>query len=594
VKAKTVPEPLLPELRKLADATGDPWFDLLAIEVEARALEARGESEREEVALLRALSKCDPRWLEFRCARLEFRLATSYLDMSRLPESEQLTRAVWARARRTGDWSLEKRALQLLANLESLSGEVGAKRLSVARAYVGEIARRNPDRCQDLSWGRELLAMMLVNRLDLAGARRELAEAAKIRAKCPQARLDPDRVFTEAHVLRDPAAPPAEVAALRAEIAELRRDADPGRRAFLDHVEGRLLIERDRAAATVLLEQSIATAGAAPGDAEARRARSYSYAVLALDAARAGEWERVWKLLGEEAGFAPADRCTVGVAVDDDRALAVIRDAAGAIHGHFDGRRGAPAPAANDEAVRTLVPEALRARLAACEAVEVVARAPIHGAPALFGGDVAWSYRSGRAPSAEAPPAAGHTLVIANTEPPAALALPQLAAWRSKLAPDRILEGRGATPSRALAELAEARYVELHVHGMVNAAVADAASLLMSPEPDGRHALTAAMIRKQPLRGRPIVVLAACHAASTAPNLFQSWSLPAAFIDAGARAVIASTGVIDDASAGAFFDDLRARLDRGVSPPIALRAARTEWLAAHPAAAWVRSLMVFQ
>jgi hypothetical protein len=52
--------------------------------------------------------------------------------------------------------------------------------------------------------------------------------------------------------------------------------------------------------------------------------------------------------------------------------------------------------------------------------------------------------------------------------------------------------------------------------------------------------------------------------------------------------------VIDDADAGALFDDLHARLDRGVSPPIALRDARRAWLAAHPGAAWVRSLMVFQ
>jgi CHAT domain-containing protein len=185
-------------------------------------------------------------------------------------------------------------------------------------------------------------------------------------------------------------------------------------------------------------------------------------------------------------------------------------------------------------------------------------------------------------------------VVIANTEPPALLGLPRLAAWRSRFPPDRMIEGGGATPSRALAELAEARYAELHVHGMVSATVPDAAFLMMSPEADERYALTAAMIRKQPLRGRPIVVLAACHAASTAPNLYQPWSLPAAFIDAGARAVIASSGVIEDASASEFFDDLRARLDRGTPPPIALRDARRAWLASRPADAWVRLLMVFQ
>jgi hypothetical protein len=70
--------------------------------------------------------------------------------------------------------------------------------------------------------------------------------------------------------------------------------------------------------------------------------------------------------------------------------------------------------------------------------------------------------------------------------------------------------------------------------------------------------------------------------------------LPAAFVAAGARAVIASTEVIEDADAGIFFDDLRARIERGVSPTVALRDARSAWLAVHPAADWVRSLMVFQ
>jgi CHAT domain-containing protein len=117
---------------------------------------------------------------------------------------------------------------------------------------------------------------------------------------------------------------------------------------------------------------------------------------------------------------------------------------------------------------------------------------------------------------------------------------------------------------------------------------------MLSPEPDGRYALTAAAIREQPLRGNPIVVLAACHAAVTARYRHEAWNLPAAFIAAGARAVVASTDVISDADAGAFFDEMRARIERGVSPAVALRDARSAWLAAHPAAAWVRSLMVYE
>ena len=90
------------------------------------------------------------------------------------------------------------------------------------------------------------------------------------------------------------------------------------------------------------------------------------------------------------------------------------------------------------------------------------------------------------------------------------------------------------------------------------------------------------------------MVLAACHAATAAAYRHEAWSLPSAFLAAGARAVIASTDIISDADAGAFFDDLRARIQRGTAPDTALRDARSVWLAEHPAAAWTRALMVFQ
>jgi cellulose synthase operon protein C len=129
---------------------------------------------------------------------------------------------------------------------------------------------------------------------------------------------------------------------------------------------------------------------------------------------------------------------------------------------------------------------------------------------------------------------------------------------------------------------------------MVNPAISDASFLMLSPDAGGRYALTAAAIRKQPLRGRPIVILAACHAGATASYRHEPWGLPAAFVEAGARGVIASPDVIADADAGAFFDALRARIERGASPAVALHDVRLEWLAAHPGAAWVRSLMVFR
>jgi hypothetical protein len=397
-------------------------------------------------------------------------------------------------------------------------------------------------------------------------------------------------VFVEAHVARDD-----QVAAVRAEIAKLRAAAatTPGDQAFLDQTEGMLLLDRDRAAGIALLERAIAASRAiARADVEAHKARSYAYSALVLDAGRAGDWPRAWQLLGDEVGVA-IDRCGLGVAVEGRRSIVVVRDGAGALAGVYEEARSAREPVMREAAAANLIPAALRDRLRGCAEVAVVARPPIQGSPALLPIDIAWSYRSAAA-AHDPGPAHGVRLVISNAEPPAELGLPRLLPWGSATAPDVALEGAAATPSRALAALADAGFVEIHAHGMVNAAVSDASFLMLSPDPDGRYALTAAAIRKQPLRGRPIVVLAACHAGATASYRHEPWGLPAAFVEAGARAVIASPDVIADADAGALFDAVRARIEGGASPAVALHDTRLAWLAAHPEAEWVRSLMVFQ
>jgi hypothetical protein len=307
--------------------------------------------------------------------------------------------------------------------------------------------------------------------------------------------------------------------------------------------------------------------------------------LLTLDAGRAGDWPLVWKLLGDEAGV-KLERCGLGVAVEGRRSVVVSRDAAGAIAGAYDASRiGA-------ERDTVLIPVALRDAVRGCPEIDVLARAPVQGVPTLLPIDVAWSYRS--ASAAPEGPSRGPRLVISNAEPPAELGLARLLPWRSATAPEVALDGASATPSRALAAIADAGFVEIHAHGVVNTAISDASFLMLSPDAGGHYALTAAAIRKQPLRGHPIVILAACHAGATASYRHQPWGLPAAFVEAGARAVIASPDVIADADAGAFFDAVRARIERGASPAVALHDVRLEWLAAHPGAAWVRSLMVFR
>lgn len=605
-----VAQDTLPEVRTLCEATGDPWFHLLGIERAADVLIARGDHIAAEAVALPALAECQTSRIDYRCAAITISIGRSYVDTGRLPDARRLLTVSADRVHRSGQWYHEQRFLELFAAIATIGDDVSGSTLPVARAYTHELALRDPENCELAVWGSELIAMLRVNRIDFVGARAELARADAARARCPRTAPDLMRMFIAAHVLRDPAAGTSDdVTRLRADVARARTTASPGERTMLDQTEGRLLLDRDRAAGTALLERAISGADALdPRDFDGRKARSYAYSLLVTDAGRAGEWDRVWSLLGRAAHAAPASRCGLGVAVEDGASVAVVHDAGGASQGVFDAAHTSPTIDAS-----RLVPAQLQAALRACPEVEVLARPPVQGLPLVLPDDLAWSYRldGDRARAAQGTaPARKTRLVIANAEPPASLGVARLLPWRSSEKPDVLLEGASATPSRALAELAEAAFVEVHSHGVVNSVTedlvatrapraveatgADASFLMLSPESDGRYALTAAAIRQQPLHGRPIVILAACHAAATATYRHAAWSLPAAFIEAGARAVIASTDVIDDESAGTLFDDLRARIEQGASPAVALRDVRTRWLRAHPGAAWVRSLMIFE
>jgi len=87
--------------------------------------------------------------------------------------------------------------------------------------------------------------------------------------------------------------------------------------------------------------------------------------------------------------------------------------------------------------------------------------------------------------------------------------------------------------------------------------------------------------------------LAACHGAQTAPVLHQPRSLPSAFIQAGARAVLAATDAIPDQDAGAFFQAVRERIQQGTAPAAALRDERLKWLEKREVRNWVDGVLLF-
>jgi hypothetical protein len=135
--------------------------------------------------------------------------------------------------------------------------------------------------------------------------------------------------------------------------------------------------------------------------------------------------------------------------------------------------------------------------------------------------------------------------------------------------------------------------VEIHAHGFVDAEQSAASIIALSPEPDGRYALSAADLGGVRLRGAPVVVLGTCHAAKAAASLHEAWSLPTAFVHAGARAVFASPAEIRDAEAHPFFEAVLARVRAGTPPSAALRDERAAWLA-RDASSWVKDVIAFE
>ena len=576
------------EFKRLTAASPDPWMQLLGFQHEAQLALNRDDLTRAEAILLQAKQRCTPAAPAFRCITIHRMLGDLYLRWQRLPEARAVLNAAWAKAHQSGEFVLQNALLTTLPQLYVLGDETGASLLPMIRAYSDELVLGIPEsaadyRCRTEAWSHDLRAQVLISQLAFDDARRELAWPAC--AQPAEAVVQVNHLFARTEIARFGDSAEA-IEGLRRDIAAARKlpDASAADEIMLDHAEGRLLIGRDRAAGEALLGRAIAAAEALPAlVSRAHKAAGWSYSVLAVAAAQRGDGDAALSLLAKEQGVTVPPRCTLGLAVEDRRRAIVARDAAGKTLVHFDEAR---TTAVIDPAV--LVPAEISTALAACAAVDVIARPPMQGMSRLLGDAVAWRYVSRRT-SPVAPPSE-RSVVVGNVEPPAAIELPPLATWSTT---GELVSGAAATPSRVLAAISTAGDVTIHAHGLVDVSLPDASFLALSPEADGRFALTTGDVRKAHFTTSPLIILAACRASSAAPVLHETWSLPAAFVLAGARAVIASAAPIPDADAAAFFDAVRTKARAGASVAVALRDVRQQWLTDRRGT-WVRDVIVFE
>lgn len=584
------------ELAQIVQQSGDVWLHALAEERQAEAEYARGDLYRAVARLRRATTPCVPhkapaRAFDARCAFLKRRLALTYASLSRTAEAREHGLEALDLARLAGELGLEAK---ILVELGQNARQAGQTALSLA--YLEETRQREPSGCaspgyfldKPLDWEfvYSSLALTRLRALDFAGARAEI-QAAK---RCGPARK-PTRLFAMADLARK--YPPTQQ-----EIEDfdhvLKRvwpeQKSAGRQALVRYIQGRFDMAIGLNTADELLRRVIRQADDLPDDTNARKARTYSYTALILAAGKAGELDQAFDLFAEELALPPPRSCALAVAADDEQTLVLARGPGGTIQGRYDDRRTTPL-----ESAAGLVPPELEAELKGCASVAVLARPPLVGLPGLLPQEIAWSYLAGPArPNPGAPAHPPRSLLVTNPMPPAEQGLPRVGVFpQQALGPaPLVLQGAAATPARVREEMAQASEVYIHAHGLLEGP-SEAAYIALSPDRSGSFALSAHDIRKAKLQARPLVVLIACEAAHTAPYLHEAFSLPAAFLEAGARMIFAPTVKIPDDEAAQFFGEILEGIRAGGAPAVVLRDARIRWksLASHR---WVEHVLLFQ
>lgn len=570
------------ELLARTRASTDPYFVQHATELGAAELLSRGDALAAVALLEPAATACASKDLELRCQYFHFGLAAVYQALHRPAKSREVVRAALARSKRLGFYWDERQLFDYLAEASHLENEHAQM-----RAYLREATLRSGGECLQEQFALESLAAASVDQLEFARASRELASAPTCNE--PET-IERVRVRAElAHV----DGIDTDVEAVRRSLERLRTpELAVGERAQLDATEGRLVAARDPIAATPILRRAItATRDSAPTDVPAAKARADAFASLIVISARGPDHAATLALFEEATGVSATAPCVVGALVDADRVAVVARTADGALLQHFDprGRRSTKIDAAS------LIPKRIRDAVAGCARIDVLALPPLYGLPNLLPPELAWSYRTRGARNVV--PASGPVKVvsIANPEPPRDVGFaPLMTAALTPIAGATHVDLRGAeaTPSAVLSRLSGADAIEIHAHGYINVGESEASLIALSPEPSGRFTLTAQDLSSVALPRAPIVVLAVCHAAYSAPYRHESWGLPLAFLRSGARAVLASRETISDRDAAAFFRAVEARILAGSDAAVALRDERKRMLAIDPES-WAAGVLLF-
>jgi cellulose synthase operon protein C len=583
-KAFTAEE--LAGLEQRAGRLEDPWFRVAVLQKRAAHLESKDlQAARKE--LERAIELAEASGLTDKSLEARIDLIVLVGRASDLEGARSVAAKTWDLAVAADEWHVQRQVLELLAQLARFRREA-----TIARAYFGEAVERSAEE-QDKDHERsvrEMLGMLEIEQLRFKVAREQVDGAIRTGST-----LGINGASVIADVTRHFPSPGDEKAmeAFRGTVGKM----PPGTAALATEILGRWKLKTNPEEGRKLLQSAITQAAATAGS-DASRARTFAYSALIMDAAERKDFGRVLELFSEEAAGAsfPAT-CAVALAINVERSAVVVRGPSGAFEGEYRGDRTESVP----DKLDGLVSPRLAAMLGGCREVKVVARPPAFGRLGALPITIPWSYLLLNRGAARPPVAAsgpGTHLVVQSVAVPSrflrqGLKVPQPLVTKHPYPTDlTVLEGARATPNQILAELRTASVVDFVTHSVINP-MSGEASLVTAEGPEG-DTLTATQLRGAQLQNRPFVTLSACHAARSAPVLYEARSLPAAFLLAGASAVFAVDDEVPEKGRPELFNAVRARILQGVPPAVALRDVRQEALAKGKVSSWIERVLLFE
>ena len=564
-------------------ASGDPWLSVSDDYFQARTLYAANQYEHVRRNLETSIARCEQVGARLPCIEQRVLLTFTHLVQHRIQDTRAAALAALQAMRRWGLFGWEGWVYALLGQMEN-SRDVFAP----ARAYLNEVVLLG-EPCPSVRGARQVLADIALDEIDLDRAWRLLSEVPDCRDGLPRYELTGAKVLAE--LARRPGNPyPAALELVRQSLAGYR--SSPGRlgpatRALASTIEGSALLAREPQAARTILREAIAAAEAVAGEnADAAKARDLAYLALVAEAGARSAHDDVLDLLAELQRLPSGQDCTLAVALDFPRLIVAAR-------AHGSQRTGVFQEVGPAFEYRDAVPRSVQRFLAACPVLRVLATPPIRGTARLLPDEMAWFYVSSEgAPPARTLPA--RRLVVSGVDAPDDLGLPRLSTAPASAdeTPTTHLTGGAATAERVLQELPAHDEIQLHVHGIVDRKLSDAAALVLAPGAQGTAFLTVEQITKTRLPRRPLVVLGACLGGRAPRYGPLSWSLPWAFIRAGAGVVLASPEPVEDLEAHTFFSWVVDRIRRGTAPAVAVRDARLGGATGRPGE-WAAQVVVF-